>query len=68
MKINIFIDRENISKNIILDENSIVSDLLKKLNMNPVTVIVSKNGELVMGSEKINEDDKIKIFSVISGG
>ena len=68
MEISVFIDRENSSRDVVLEDNTKVSDLLKKLNLNPVTVIVSKNGELVMESEKISKDDKIKIFSVISGG
>lgn len=68
MQIKVIIDRENRSRNVDLEENSGVADLLKKLNLNPVTVIVAKNGELVMESEKINENDNIKIFSVISGG
>ena len=68
MQISVFIDRENSSRDVVLEDNAKISGLLKKLNLNPVTVIVSKNGELVMESEKINEDDKIKIFSVISGG
>ena len=68
MQISVFIDRENSSRDVVLEDNTKVSDLLKKLNLNPITVIVSKNGELVMESEKINENDSIKIFSVISGG
>ena len=68
INVSVFIDRE--SKNTILglENNSIVSDLLKKLNINPVTVIVSRNNELILEDEKLNNDDEIKILSVISGG
>lgn len=66
--ISVFIDRENKNKTIELDDNSIVVDLLKKLNINPVTVIVSRNNELILEDEKLNENDEIKILSVISGG
>lgn len=68
INIKIFIDRENKNKTIELDNNSIVSDLLKKLNINPVTVIVSRNDELILEDEKLNDNDEIKILSVISGG
>ena len=68
IKVNIFIDRENKNKTIELDKNSVVIDLLKELNINPVTVIVSRNNELILEDEKLNDNDEIKILSVISGG
>ncbi len=69
-KINVvaFIDRENRNAKLELDEVSEVSDLLKKLGINPVTVIVARNGELILEGEKLNDCDNIKILSVISGG
>lgn len=51
-----------------LDYNSSVSDMLKKLKINPVTVIVSRKNELILEDEKLNDQDEIKILSVISGG
>ena len=68
IKINIFIDRENKNTNLELDNSSIVSDLLKKLSINPVTVIVSRNNELILEDEELKDKDEIKILSVISGG
>lgn len=68
MSISAFIDRENKNTTLELDNNSLVVDLLKKLNINPVTVIVSRNNELILEDEKLNENDEIKILSVISGG
>ncbi|MBI2650560.1 MoaD/ThiS family protein [Candidatus Woesearchaeota archaeon] len=66
MNVSVFIDREN--KTIQLNNISIVSDLLKKLNINPVTVIVSRNNELILEDEKLKDNDEVKILSVISGG
>lgn len=66
IKVDIFIDREN--KKLELEENSIVADLLKKLNINPVTVIVSRKNELILEDEKLSNNDEIKVLSVISGG
>jgi len=68
MQINVFFDRENKEKTIKLDVNSSVKDLLSKMNINPVTVIVSKDNNIIMENEKINDRDKIKLISVISGG
>lgn len=68
IKINAFIDKENKNTTIKLNDNAIVSDLLKKLSMNPVTVIVSRNNELILEDEKLKNNDEIRILSVISGG
>lgn len=68
MKVSVFIERENKKDKIELEDNSNVSDLLKNLNLNPVTVIVSKNNDLVTENEKLKNNDKIKIIPVISGG
>ncbi|MDD4878393.1 MAG: MoaD/ThiS family protein [Candidatus Nanoarchaeia archaeon] len=45
-----------------------VAALLKKLNINPVTVLVVKNGALVTEDAKLAENDTVKILSVVSGG
>ena len=68
MQINVFFDRENKEKTIEVDENSSVKDLLTKMNINPVTVIVSRDDNIITENEKINDKDKIKLISVISGG
>lgn len=68
IKVNVFIDRENKNSILELDDNFLVGDLLKKLNINPVTVIVSRNNELILEDERLNNNDEIKVLSVISGG
>ena len=68
INVSIFIDRENRNTTLKLNSNSIVSDLLKELNINPVTVIVSRNNELILEEDKLKDKDEIKILSVISGG
>ena len=68
MQINVFFDRENKEKTIEVDENSSVKDLLGKMKINPVTVIVSRDNNILTEDEKINDRDKIKLISVISGG
>jgi len=68
MQIYVFYDRENKEKIVELDENSSIKDLLKKMSINPVTVIVSKDDNIILENEKLNDKDKIKLISVISGG
>lgn len=68
INISVFIDKKNKNAAIELNKPSTVSDLLKKLGINPVTVIVSRNNELMSEDEKLNDRDEIKILSVISGG
>ena len=68
INVKIFVDRENLNKAVKLENTALVMDLLKELKINPVTVIVSRNNELILENEKLNDGDEIKILSVISGG
>ena len=68
INVNVFVDRENKNKKMELKNSSSVSDMLKELKINPVTVIVSRNNELILEDEKLKDNDEIKILSVISGG
>ena len=51
-----------------LDEFSSLKDLLNELKINPVTVIATRNDELIPENEKLKDYDEIKIMPVISGG
>ena len=68
IKLDIFIDRGDINKKLEMEHGAVVSDLLERLGINPVSVIVSRNSELILQDEKLKNNDKIKILSVISGG
>ena len=68
MDIKVFYDRENKEKTLELDGNTSVKDLLKKMNINPITVIVSRNDNIILEDEELKDKDDIKIISVISGG
>ena len=61
----VFIERENRNVNV---KAKNVSELLKNLKINKEVVLVVKNNVLVTEDEKLNEDDKIELVSVISGG
>jgi thiamine biosynthesis protein ThiS len=51
-----------------LDFEGSVEKLLKKLRINPETVLVAKNGEIVDDSENLENNDTVMILSVVSGG
>ena len=68
IKIKVFVDKENKNLELEFEKNSAIRDILRQLKINPVTVIISRNNELVMEEEKLNDSDEINILSVISGG
>lgn len=65
VKIKVYIEREG--KRFSIDADSI-ADLFKRFDINPETVIIAKNNELVTEDARLEENDEIKFLSVISGG
>ncbi|HLC85928.1 MAG TPA: MoaD/ThiS family protein [Candidatus Nanoarchaeia archaeon] len=61
----VFIERTNEHREV---KAETVRELLELLEINPTTVIVARNNELVIDNTKLNRRDSIKILSVISGG
>ena len=61
----VYLEKTNEHKKV---EAKTVGELLTKLKINPTTIIVVRNNELVTEYEKISSKDEIKILSVISGG
>ena len=49
-------------------KNLTVASLLKELKINPEAVLVTKNNVLVTPDARLDDTDKVKILSVISGG
>jgi sulfur carrier protein ThiS len=62
----VYIERENKTKTIHCRGK--VVDVLKKLNINPVVVLVVRNNELLAEDDVLKDTDSIKILSVVSGG
>ena len=60
-----FIERENKNKTI---EAKNFNELFNNLNIDPNTVIITRNNELITDKAKLNNNDEIKLLSVISGG
>ncbi len=67
MKITVANEREK-STNVVTLEGSSVSELLRHLQINPETVLVVRNDEVLTEGEALKDNDSIKILSVISGG
>ena len=61
----VYVERNDKSVNV---KAKTVAGLLKKLKLNPTTVLVSVNKEIVTEEKKLNDTDDIIIHSVISGG
>ncbi len=68
MKIKVSYDKENKEKTIELASNPSVKELLAKIEINPETVIVSRNDSIITLDENLKDKDEIKLISVISGG
>ena len=45
-----------------------IEDILKQLGINPVEVIVAKNGKIVSEEETACSDDELKIVRFVHGG
>jgi len=45
-----------------------IEDFLEEIGINPVEVIIAKNGKIVPEDEMVSNDDEIKIIMVKHGG
>ena len=55
-------DREKEAKTVELEKNANVKELLVKMNINPVTVIVSRNNNIILEDKTLKDNDDIKII------
>ncbi|MBI2668778.1 MoaD/ThiS family protein [Candidatus Woesearchaeota archaeon] len=67
MKLTIIHERENCTEKINFS-GSKVEELLQHLKINPETVIVVRNDEVLTADEAVKNNDEIELLSVISGG
>jgi len=63
----VYIEKDSRSLNLRLKKIDGKS-LLEKLKINPSSVILVKNDEIVLEDEVFTEKDYVKILSVVSGG
>ncbi len=62
----LFIERSNETRE--LSFQGTVRDLLSFLQFNPVSVLVSRDHELLTEEDVLSDTDNIHILSVVSGG
>ncbi|MFW5902826.1 MAG: MoaD/ThiS family protein [archaeon] len=67
MKLIIQRDKDEEFREINTDSKTI-NELLEEIGINPVTHVVSLNGEVAVEDEELKERDKLKIQRVVSGG
>jgi len=65
MKIKVFIERTN--KREVVEAKDL-SELFKKIKIDPNTVIITRKNELITEKARLNNNDEIILLSVISGG
>lgn len=49
-------------------DKAVIEDILRDLEINPVEVIVSKNGKITSELDFAESEDQIKIIRIIHGG
>lgn len=62
----VFIQKDN--KTIEIEGKKSVKKVLQQLDINPETVLVVRDGELLTQDTILEENDEIEVISVISGG
>ena len=62
----LFIEKTNTRKD--MKFSGTVSKLLAKLKLNPESVVVVKNNEIVTEDEPLSDSDSVELLSVVSGG
>lgn len=64
----VYIEKEDRTVDISKGKNCTGIELLKELHINPATVILVRNREVILDDELLSDADDIQILSVISGG
>jgi len=64
-KIKVYIEKTDEYKELSLKS---LKEIMKELKINPTTVIITNNGELITEDAEIKISDDICFLSVISGG
>jgi len=66
----VYIEKDDRSLEIKVSKTNKITgkQLLEELKINPSTIILVKDNEVVLDDEILENDNKIKILSVVSGG
>lgn len=64
----IFIEKNNKTINLELNEPKKLIEILNKLKITKESIILVKNNEIALEDTLVEDKDKLKILSVVSGG
>ena len=64
----LYIEKDDITKNIQIDKETPIKDILNKEDIPLETVIIVKNEKICLEDEVVTNQDKLKVLSVVSGG
>ncbi len=64
----LFIEQTNESIELQLNKKTKILSILKKYNINPEEVVILKNNQISTEDNYIDNDDELKLLSVVSGG
>jgi thiamine biosynthesis protein ThiS len=67
MEITIIKETEQGSKKVNFSKQT-VKEILEQLNINPETVLVVRNKEVITEDDPLNDQDTLEILNVVSGG
>lgn len=51
-----------------LDQDKKAEKVLKEIGINPETVLIKRDGEIVTRKDKVSNQDKLELIRVVSGG
>ena len=68
MKINVHIINDDKNYHLNLPKTALVVDTLKKLEIPPDTVIITRNKKPIPIDTPLEDDDKLDVLRVVSGG
>ncbi|MCA9486420.1 MoaD/ThiS family protein [Candidatus Woesearchaeota archaeon] len=64
----LYLEEHDETREIPLEKETTLKELLKKENILIESVILVKNGQVCLEDEKITDKDEVKLLSVLSGG
>ncbi len=62
------IEYEGKMKKVVAKRGMLIRDALSEADVNPETVIVKRDGEIVPDEEKVKDKDKLIALRIVSGG
>ena len=64
----VYIEKENTTKQIKMEKDRKIKEILEEFGISVNSVILVKNDAICLENEIVSDEDKIKILSVVSGG